>query len=198
MTAGRREVGTRRHGRTFALLYGGFRQETARRAANLFACSKHFARLFSSSLAFAAVAVLTPTASIQSARADDIDDYIAGQREKQKIAGLSLAVVQDGKVVKEQGYGLASIELGVPATAANVYEIGSISKTFTATLVLKLVDEGKLNLDDPISRYIAGTPAAWAKITVRQLLNQTSGIRSYTSIPAFVQAMTRIRSRAPR
>lgn len=120
-----------------------------------------------------------------SARSDEIDDYIAERMKDAKIPGLSVAVVKDGEVLLAKGYGLADVELEARATAATVYEIGSITKQFTATAVMMLVEEGKLGLDDPITKYLDDLPEAWGGVTVRHLLNHTSGIKSYTSVGDF-------------
>ncbi len=118
-------------------------------------------------------------ASPAGLRADPIDRYIEQQLCIQKVPGLSLAIVHDGKVVKAKGYGLANVEHQVPAKPETVYQAGSVGKQFTAAAVLLLAEDGKLQLDDPISRYLDGTPAIWKGITVRQLLTHTSGIRNY-------------------
>lgn len=119
------------------------------------------------------------------AQADDVDSYVQAQMQKRHIPGLSLAVVRDGKVIKAQGYGLANVELNVPATVTSVYEIGSVTKQFTATAVMMLVEEGKLKLDDPLSKHLTGLPEAWREVTVRHLLTHTSGIKNYTGLPGF-------------
>jgi D-alanyl-D-alanine carboxypeptidase len=85
-------------------------------------------------------------------------------------------VLKDGKVIKEKGYGTANLEHSVPVTPQTVFQSGSIGKTFTAALILLLEQDGKLRLDDPISRHLPNTPAAWAKITIRHLLTHTSGL----------------------
>src|SRR3954454_18493187 len=107
------------------------------------------------------------------ARADKIDDYVQVQMRRQKIPGLSIAVVHNGEVVKAKGYGSANVELNVAATPETIYQSGSIGKQFTATLVMMLAQEGKLGLDDPVSKYIAEAPEAWKGITVRHLLTHT-------------------------
>ncbi len=119
------------------------------------------------------------------AHADNVDDYIRVQMRRQHVPGLSLAVVRDGTVIKAKGYGLANVELGVPATADTVYEIGSITKQFTATAIMMLVEEGKIGLDEKIPAYLSGLPDAWKEVTVRQLLTHTSGIKGYTNVPGF-------------
>jgi D-alanyl-D-alanine carboxypeptidase len=124
-------------------------------------------------LAFAALLLLCFHAA---AAADAVDDYVTAQMQKRHIPGLSLAVIKDGKVVKMRGYGLASVELGVPATEESVYPLASLTKSFTATAVMMLVEEGKLGLDDHVSQHISGLPARWGEITIRHLLTHTSGV----------------------
>jgi D-alanyl-D-alanine carboxypeptidase len=115
-------------------------------------------------------------AAIVPSRADKIDDYIRAEMEKQHIPGLSLAVIKDGKIIKVEGYGLANLELNIPVKPDTIYKIGSISKQFIATGIMLLVEEGKLSLEDKISKYLEGTPETWKEITVRHLLTHTSGI----------------------
>src|SRR5690242_11889193 len=81
------------------------------------------------------------------AKADRVDDYIRTQMQKKGIPGISVAVIQRGKVLKFKAYGYADIENSVPMTTRAVYPIASITKTFTATAVMMLVEEGKLRLD---------------------------------------------------
>jgi CubicO group peptidase (beta-lactamase class C family) len=111
-----------------------------------------------------------------SAQADKVDDYVKAGMEQQKIPGLSLAVVRNGEIIKAQGYGLANVELNVPATPETIYQSGSVGKQFTATLVMMLVEEGKMSLDDRIGKYIENAPDLWKDITVRHLLTHTSGL----------------------
>ncbi|MGE0404976.1 MAG: serine hydrolase domain-containing protein, partial [Candidatus Korobacteraceae bacterium] len=115
-------------------------------------------------------------AAISGARADEIDDYVAAQMSRQHIPGLSLAVLKDGKAVKVKGYGVANLELGTRATPETVYQIGSVSKQFIAAGIVLLGEEGKIGLDDSITKYIGDAPAAWQAITVRHLLTHTSGL----------------------
>ena len=123
---------------------------------------------------FALVLLLAVTAS--ALRANEIDDFVKAEMQKQHIPGLSLAVVRDGKIIKADGYGLANVELNVPATPQTVYKIGSVSKQFIAAGIMLLVQENKINLDDKIVKFLEGTPDAWKEITVRHLLTHTSGI----------------------
>src|ERR1051326_1167884 len=118
---------------------------------------------------------------------DRIDAYVNAQREKAHVPAISVAVVRDGKLVFAKGYGMANLELGVPATKDTVYELLSVSKQFTAAAVLMLVEAGKVNLDAKLADYLPDTPASWSEVTVRHLLSHTSGIMDYTDIPPFFE-----------
>ena len=121
-----------------------------------------------------AIALLLTAAVV--ARADNVDDFVKSEIQKQHIAGASIAVIKDGKIVKAEGYGFANIELNVPAKPETVYKIGSVSKQFIASGIMLLIDEGRISLDDKISKFLEGTPETWKDITVRHLLTHTSGI----------------------
>lgn len=105
--------------------------------------------------------------------------------QKGHIPGLSVAVVREGKVVLARGYGLANVECAAPATRDSVYELLSVTKQFTAAAIRMLAEEGKLSLDDRLSRYLPNIPSAWNDITLRHLLTHTSGIRDYTDVPGW-------------
>jgi CubicO group peptidase (beta-lactamase class C family) len=109
----------------------------------------------------------------------ELDRVVETQRTGQLIPGLSLAVCRDGKLIKSAGYGLANVELGVPVTPETIFQTGSVGKQFTAMAVMMLVDEGKIGLDDKITKYLPESPAIWKAVTVRQLLTHTSGIADY-------------------
>jgi CubicO group peptidase (beta-lactamase class C family) len=108
-----------------------------------------------------------------------VDAYIESEMTKQKIPGVALAVVRDGKIILAKGYGLANVEHQVPVKPETIFQSGSMGKQFTATAVIMLMEEGKLNLDDKISKYFSDAPPAWEKITVRHLLTHTSGMTDY-------------------
>ena len=116
-------------------------------------------------------------------RADRTDDYVKAEMARQKITGLSLVVLKDGKTIKVAGYGLADAKAGTPATPETVYKIGSVSKQFIATGIMLLAQEGRLRVDDPVSKYLEGTPETWSGITVRHFLTHTSGV--VREAPAF-------------
>ena len=124
----------------------------------------------------ACLALLSATFFIAPARADRLDDALLAEMKRRHVPGLSVLVFKDGKVIKEQGYGLANLEHKVPVTPQTVFQSGSVGKTFTAALILLLEKDGKLKLDDPVSRHLPATPASWEKITIRHLLSHTSGL----------------------
>jgi D-alanyl-D-alanine carboxypeptidase len=129
--------------------------------------------------------VAAPRGAWQAAAApiDRTDEYVRAEMQRQKIPGLSLVVAKDGKIVKIAGYGVADRKSGAVASPETVYKIGSISKQFVATGIMLLVQEGKLRIDDPISKHLEGTPPSWSGITIRHLLTHTSGIQR--EAPAF-------------
>jgi D-alanyl-D-alanine carboxypeptidase len=96
--------------------------------------------------------------------------------------GISIAVVRRGDTLVMGGWGKADLENDVPATARTVYRIGSITKQFTSSAVMQLVEQGKVKLDDSIGTYLPTLPTTWRGASVRQLLNHTSGVPSYTDI----------------
>ena len=122
---------------------------------------------------FAFVLLLTLSTAVQ---ADKVDDYVKAQMERQHVPGISLLVIQNQKVIKAEGYGLANVELNVPARPDTVYKIGSVSKQFIAAGIMLLVQDGKISLDDNVSKFLEGTPDTWKPVTIRHLLTHTSGI----------------------
>jgi CubicO group peptidase (beta-lactamase class C family) len=105
-------------------------------------------------------------------------DFINGYLKRKQIPGCAVMVRHEGKVVHCAGYGLANLEHGVKVTPETVFQSGSMGKQFTATLVMMLVEEGKLSLGDPLSKFLR-VPSSWPRITVRHLLTHTSGLGDY-------------------
>lgn len=114
-----------------------------------------------------------------------VDDYL--QKEYPSDGpGVSFLIAKDGKPMYQRAFGMANLELQVPMKTNNVFEIGSMTKQFTAVSILILEEQGKLSIEDDITKYIPDYPTQGKKITIQQLLNHTSGIKSYTSMPTFV------------
>ena len=110
-------------------------------------------------------------------------DAVAKQMLSRHTAGVSVAVARDGRVILARGYGMANVEHSVPVTPDTVFHIASISKNILAAVVLQLFDEGKLRLDDDVTKYVPEAPTLGQHVTVQQLLNHTSGIYGFTSLP---------------
>ncbi len=137
---------------------------------------------------FALAAVLTPrafAAGDRGALLERIDELVSDSMAATQTPGVSVAVQAGGELVVARGYGLADVENRVPATEHTVYRIGSVTKQFTAAAALKLVEAGKVSLDDPIAEYFPDYPVGEFHITVGQLLDHTTGIKGYTEMPSF-------------
>lgn len=120
-----------------------------------------------------------------------IDALVQDWRRGQKVAGLALGLFDAGVPVFNQGYGFANLEHQVPVTPDTVFAIASITKLFTGTAVFQLIEQGKLNLADPIGTYLPELPLAWQPIQIQHILAHQSGIKSYTEVPAYWE-MTRL------
>lgn len=110
---------------------------------------------------------------------DAIDQFVEKEMATRNIPGLVVIVAKDGRIVKEAAYGFSNDEKKTAMKLDDRLDMGSIGKTFTATLILQLVQEGKLNLEDPLSKYLSGIPDAWRSINIRHLLSHQSGIPDY-------------------
>jgi D-alanyl-D-alanine carboxypeptidase len=107
---------------------------------------------------------------------DKVDDIATSAMKTMKIPGLAVMVLKDGKPIKMKGYGYANLEHKVPVKPETIFQSGSVGKQFTATLIMQLVEEGKLDLDEPIGKYFPEAKGAWDKVLLRHLLSHTSGL----------------------
>lgn len=108
-----------------------------------------------------------------------VDSIARRAMHDQSIPGLSVAIVKDGKVLLERGWGTTQYERN-QATGNSVYQIASVSKQFTAAAILRLAEQGQLSLDDDVTHYVEGLPASYHSISLRQLLNHTAGVPNFT------------------
>jgi len=136
-------------------------------------------------LLFFTVSTLAQTKSPIASKllTEKVDAFVREKMSANRIPGLSLAVVRDGKIVYSKGYGMANLELSTPTTEKTALAIYSITKTFTGVATMMLVEEGKVSLEDPISKHLPNLPTAWSQVTVRHLLSHTSGIHDFCEIP---------------
>ena len=135
-------------------------------------------------LTAAALAFLATSGFAQHASAPPldkrIDDFVRDEMHRQHIPGVAIGIVNKGEVTA-RGYGYANVEHLVPVSDATIFQSGSLGKMFTAAAVMLMVEDGKLALADPITKFFPNAPASWKALTVRHLLTHTSGIPDYTT-----------------
>ena len=118
-----------------------------------------------------------------AAQDGSLDATVRAEMERQHIPGIAVGVFRNGQVLRAAGYGLANLELNVPATAQSVWKIGSVSKQFIAAGILLLEQDGKLAVDDAVHKHLEDAPDAWRGITLKHLMSHSGGL--VREIPAF-------------
>jgi len=113
---------------------------------------------------------------------EDKVDKVFAQWDTTTTPGCALAVVRDGRIVYKRGYGMAKLEDGIVMTPDKIFDIGSVSKQFTAACIAMLAREGKISLDDDVRKYFPALPLYGRPITVRHLIHHTSGLRDYNGL----------------
>lgn len=129
---------------------------------------------------FAAFALIA--SQLAAADPSQLTDHLFSRFRKPDSPGCAVGVSRDGKVVHQQGYGMANLELSVPISRETMFYLGSTSKEYTAMAVLLLAGQGALKLEDPIRKWLPQLPAYMQPITIRRLLEHTSGIRDYIGL----------------
>jgi CubicO group peptidase (beta-lactamase class C family) len=107
---------------------------------------------------------------------DNVESLLRREMQERKIPGLQVAVMQRGKIVLLKSFGTADVQNSVPVTNKSIFAIYSCTKAFTGVAIMQLIEEGKLDLSAPVSRYLDGLPAEWQPVTIRQLLTHVSGL----------------------
>ncbi len=121
--------------------------------------------------------LISLTANAQNEKlSDSIDLFLKDKMQKLHIPALQIAVVQHGKIIKRNSYGIANIENSVSATDESMFSINSCTKAFVGVAVMQLQEEGKLNINDPISKYLEDLPVAWQGLTIKQSFSNISGL----------------------
>jgi CubicO group peptidase (beta-lactamase class C family) len=128
--------------------------------------------------------VMAAAAATPDAGAGKFDEYVNAFAQQDEFMG-SVLVAKAGQVVFKKSYGLANRELAAPNTPDTKFRLGSLTKQFTAAAILQLQQQGKLSVDDHISKYIPESPDAWKDITIQELLSHTSGLPNFTSFPDY-------------
>lgn len=130
----------------------------------------------------------TPTLAPPAEVAQKVDAYVRAQARVNGFSGTVL-LARDGAPIVSKGYGWANAEWEIPNAPTTKFRLGSITKQFTASVVLRLQEQKKLTVQDPICRYVTPCPDAWTPITIHHLLTHTSGIPSYTGLPDYQKTM---------
>lgn len=120
--------------------------------------------------------------SASNAVKNSVDSLIKSEMKIQKIPGASIVVVKNGKIDYVKGYGYSNLEHNVPVKAETIFQAGSVGKQFTSFAVMLLVQDGRMSLEDKLTKYFPDAPLGWDSITVRHLLNHTSGFGDYSNI----------------
>jgi CubicO group peptidase (beta-lactamase class C family) len=135
-----------------------------------------------------AVAASLPETPASADFAQKADNYLKTEFKAERFAG-SVMVAQSNQIMFMKGYGLANRELEVASAPNTKFRLASVTKQFTALCILILQEQGKLNVEDPISKFVPDCPNAWSKIKIRHLLTHTSGIPDYAKFPDYLSTM---------
>jgi CubicO group peptidase (beta-lactamase class C family) len=148
-------------------------------------CSRDAVRAALGAILLAALATSTAAAQSGGSVAERLDSIAATAIAEDRAIGMVAAVVREGDTLLLNAYGRADVEWDVPMTVDAMFEVGSIAKQFTAVAILQLRDEGKLTLDDDITRWLPDFDTRGNRVPLRRLLDHTSGIRDLTETPEF-------------
>jgi D-alanyl-D-alanine carboxypeptidase len=133
---------------------------------------------------------LLAIAPINAVRAEPGDDAIIAEMKRQNVPGAAIGVVRDGKVVRVSGFGIANLEHNIPVTPDTIFQTGSVGKQFAALSILMLEKDGKLSIEDPLSKFFPDTPKTWSDIKLKHLLSHTSGIEDDDKLFDFTRTLT--------
>jgi CubicO group peptidase (beta-lactamase class C family) len=131
--------------------------------------------------ALAQTAPPAPLPPLDAATIQSIDTFVTAELAREKIPGAEVGIYSRGRVLLAKGYGLANVELGVPVKAETVFQSGSVGKQFVSAAIMMLVEEGKISLEDSVTKYFPEAPASWKPILNKNLLSHTSGLAEYES-----------------
>jgi len=144
-----------------------------------------FPAIFAAAISCAAPLAFAQTpaslAPLDPQHVESIDTFVASEMARQKIPGLSVGIYSRGTILLAKGYGQADVELNVPVKPETLFQSGSVGKQFVSAAVMMLVEEGKISLDDSVTKYFPDAPATWKPILIKNLLSHTSGLSEYES-----------------
>lgn len=151
---------------------------------------RHLTSLVVAAIVTQSLAAQTPRPD-RAAIARQVDSLLVNYLADGRGASAAVAVVRGRDTIVMTATGLADVDGKRPASATTIYRIGSLTKQFTAALILQLAEQGKLSLDDSLGGFLPATPAAWRGIPIRRLLNHTSGVHNYTDVASWRQTWSR-------
>jgi CubicO group peptidase (beta-lactamase class C family) len=129
-----------------------------------------------------ALCVAPIAAGRQAGGLDRVDEFVRAEMTRQRVPGVAVAIVSKGDILAAKGYGLANVEYRVPVGPDTIFQSGSVGKQFTSAAVMLLVEQGKIGLEDPLTKFFPDAPSSWRTITVRHLLTHTSGIPDWEGV----------------
>ena len=134
-------------------------------------------------LGFALAATPSPRAraALTNAQVASIGSFVATETARSHVPGIAVGVYSRGDILLAKGYGFANVELGVPVKPETLFQSGSVGKQFVSAAIMMLVEEGRVSLNDSITKYFPGAPASWKPIRITNLLSHTSGLAEYES-----------------
>jgi CubicO group peptidase (beta-lactamase class C family) len=144
--------------------------------------SENMRRSLRAGLLATLLCVVPLVASAQATGLSSIDTFVRAEMARQKVPGVAVAIVRRGSILAAKGYGFANVEHHVPVGPDTIFQSGSMGKQFTATAVMLLVEQGKIGLEDTVTKFFPDAPASWRAITVRHLLTHTSGLPDYEGV----------------
>ena len=111
-----------------------------------------------------------------------VEALLRREMRERRIPGLQVAVVQNQRIVLLKSFGTAELQHSIPTTNKTIFPVYSCTKAFTGVAIMQLVEEGKIDLNAPVSRYLDGLPESWQSVTIRQLLTHVSGLPNILSV----------------
>ncbi|MGA9417963.1 MAG: serine hydrolase domain-containing protein, partial [Candidatus Cybelea sp.] len=136
------------------------------------------------SSAFLGVTAAAPTAArppLTPLQIASIDRFMNREMAETHVPGAAVGIYSRGTILLAKGYGLANVELNVPVQPQTIFQSGSVGKQFVSAAIMMLVQEGRISLDDSITKYFPSAPASWKPIEIKNLLSHTSGLAEYES-----------------
>ncbi|HEX8828668.1 MAG TPA: serine hydrolase domain-containing protein, partial [Xanthobacteraceae bacterium] len=120
-----------------------------------------------------------PRPALSASQIGAIDAFVQSEMARTHVPGAAVGVFSRGVMLLAKGYGSADVELNAPVKSETIFQSGSVGKQFVATAIMMLVEQGRVSLDDSITKYFPNAPASWKPIRVKNLLSHTSGLAEY-------------------